>query len=179
MSQWVPALGAFQRSLREDPQFYMSMMEQSDVYLEMGNSKEALHFAKEAVALNENNLDFQKKLAFLYIDSGKFEESLSCLKKLVEAEPKRFYNWYAFSEMLMLIGEYDDAVIVLQKALLSHQRAELYYQLSNCYFNLKNESEGVVMLEKALKLDPSLSKDMQQKYPFIKEQVKKIKTKKK
>ena len=35
------------------------------------------------------------------------------------------------------------------------------------------------MLEKALKLDPSLSKDMQQKYPSIKEQVKKIKTKKK
>lgn len=101
------------------------------------------------------------------------------VEKLVETEPNRFYNWYAFSEMLMLIGEYDDAVIVLQKALLSHQRAELYYQLSNCYFNLKNESEGVVMLEKALKLDPSLSKDMQQKYPFIKEQVKKIKTKKK
>ena len=35
------------------------------------------------------------------------------------------------------------------------------------------------MLDKALKLDPSMSKDMQQKYPFIKEQVKKIKTKKK
>jgi hypothetical protein len=51
------------------------MMEQSDIYLEMGSNREALHFAKEAVALNENNLDFQKKLAFLYI-SGRFEESL-------------------------------------------------------------------------------------------------------
>ena len=33
------------------------------------------------------------------------------------------------------------------------------------------------MLKKDLKIDPSLSKDMQQKYPLIKEQVKKIKTK--
>ena len=155
------------------------MMEQSYIYEDMGNTKEALYFAQEAVALNDSNLEYQKRLAFLYITCGEYEESLACLKRLVETEPNRFYNWYAFSEMLMLIGEYDDAVIVLQKALLSHQRAELYYQLSNCYFNLKNESEGVVMLEKALKLDPSLSKDMQQKYPFIKEQVKKIKTKKK
>ena len=44
-----------------------------------GKHEKALHFAKEAVALNENNLEFQKKLAFLYIDSGRFEESLSCL----------------------------------------------------------------------------------------------------
>ena len=60
----MEALRAFQKSLREDPQFYLSMMEQSDLYLEMGSMKEALHFAKEAVALNENNLEFQKKLAF-------------------------------------------------------------------------------------------------------------------
>ncbi len=65
------------------------MMEQSDLYLEMGSMKEALHFAKEAVALNENNLEFQKKLAFLYIDSGRFEESLSCLKKLVDVRAKK------------------------------------------------------------------------------------------
>ncbi len=123
--------------MREDPQFYLSMMEQSDLYLEMGSMKEALHFAKEAVALNENNLEFQKKLAFLYIDSGRFEESLTCLKKLVDAEPKRFYNWYAYSEVLMLIGEYEDAITVLEKLPKFTKEQNLYYQLSNSYLNLK------------------------------------------
>ena len=176
----VPALTSFQKSLREDPQFYLAMMEQSNIYEEMGNTKEALYFAQEAVALNVGNLEYQKRLAFLYITCGEYEESLACLKKLTESEPTRFYNWYAYSEVLMLIGEYEEAVAILEKALLTHQRAELYYQLSNCYFNLKNnDGEGVLALEKALQLDPSLSKDMQQKYPFIKEQVKKIKTKKK
>lgn len=175
----VPALTSFQKSLREDPQFYLAMMEQSQIYEEMGNTKEALYFAHEAATLNEGNLEYQKRLAFLYITCGEYEESLSCLKKLIESEPSRFYNWYAYSEVLMLIGEYEEAITVLEKALQTHQRAELYYQLSNCYFNLKNDSEGIQKLEKALQLDPSLSKDMQQKYPFIKEQVKKIKTKKK
>lgn len=175
----LEALRAFQKSLKEDPQFYLSMMEQSDIYLELGSRAEALHFAKEAVVLNENNLDFQKKLAFLYIDSGKFEESLTCLKKLVDAEPSRFYNWYAYSEVLMLVGDYQDAITVIENAVKSHERAELYYQLSNCYLNLDNEEKGQEALRKALELDATLSEDMQQKYPYIKDQVKQVKSKKK
>lgn len=175
----VPALTSFQKSLREDPQFYLAMMEQSLIYEELGNPKEALYFAQEAANLNEGNVEYQKRLAFLYITCGDYEESLTCLKKLIESEPTRFYNWYAYSEVLMLIGEYEEAVTILEKALKAHPRAELYYQLSNCYFHLKHEADGVEQLKKALELDPTLSKDMQQKYPSIKEQVKKIKTKKK
>ncbi|CAA7392127.1 tetratricopeptide repeat protein [Chryseobacterium fistulae] len=177
LKQPILALNAFQKSLREDPQFYLAMMEQSYLYEEMGGMSEALHFAKEATQLNETNLDYQKRLAFLFIDSGKFEESLSCLDKLVEAEPSRFYNWYAYSEVLMLLGEYGEAVDILMKALKKHDRAELYYQLSNCYFNLKNQEKGVESLQQALSLDPSLAPDMQKKYPFIKDEVKKAKAK--
>ena len=177
--QPVLALNSFQKSLRDDPQFYLSMMEQSYIYEDMGGMKEALYFAKEAVSLNENNLDYQKRLAFLYIDSGRFEESLECLKKLVDFEPQRFYNWYAYSEVLMLIGEFEEAISVLKKATKLHNRAELYYQLSNCYFQLNNQKEGRNILSIALGLDPNLLEDMQQKYPFIKEEAEKVKTKRK
>ncbi|MGG5209409.1 tetratricopeptide repeat protein [Chryseobacterium sp. MIQD13] len=175
--QSIMALNAFQKSLREDPQFYLAMMEQSYLYEEMGGMKEALHFAKEATMLNDSNLDYQKRLAFLFIDSGKFEESLACLKKLVDAEPSRFYNWYAYSEVLMLLGEYEEAVTILDKAIKVHDRAELYYQLSNCYFNLRNAEKGAESLQKALSIDSSLATDMQKKYPFIKDEVKKVKAK--
>ena len=165
--QPVAALFAFQKSLIEDPQFYLSMMEQSFIYEEMGAMKESLHFALEATALNDSNLDYQKRLAFLYIDSGKFEESLICLEKIVKAEPDRFYNWYAYIEVLMLIGEYEDAVTAVDQATKLHQRAELYYQLSNASFQLKDEKNGNLALQKALQLDPSLYADMQIKYPQI------------
>ena len=177
--QPVLALNAFQKSLRDDPQFYLSMMEQSYVYEDMGSMKEALHFAKEAISLNDGNLDYQKRLAFLYIESGKFEESLDCLKKLVDSEPTRFYNWYAYSEVLMLLGEYEDAIVVLVEATKMHTRAELFYQLSNCYFHLNNQKKGRATLNTALELDPHLIEDMKQKYPFIKDEVEKVKTKKK
>ena len=169
MKQSINALNFFQKSLREDPQFYLSMMEQSYVYEEMGGMKEALYFAKEATSFNENNLDYQKRLAFLYIDSGNFEESLKSLKTLVDAEPNRFYNWYAYTEVMMLLGEYEEAVPVLEKAIKKHKRAELYYQLSNCYYNLKNEEKGKQMLRTALELDASLLKNMELKYPYLKD----------
>ena len=144
----------------------------------MGAMQESLHFAKEATSLNDGNLDYQKRLAFLFIDSGKFEESLVCLKKLVDAEPSRFYNWYAYSEVLMLLGEYEEAITVLNSALKFHDdRAELFYQLSNCYFNLNNNEKGAESLERALELDSSLVTDMQKKYPYIKDEVKKAKDK--
>ncbi|MCG7279929.1 tetratricopeptide repeat protein [Chryseobacterium taklimakanense] len=179
MKQLVNALSSFQKSLIEDPQFYLAMMEQSYIYEEMGGMKEALHFAKEATNLNENNLDYQKRLAFLYIDSGKFEESLYCLKKLVDHEPNRFYNWYAYAEVIMLLGDYEDAVTTLLKATRKHKRAELYYQLSNCYYHLREDEKGREALRKALELDPGLAEDMQQKYPYIKDEMKKVKSKKK
>lgn len=172
LKQSVSALNAFQNALREDPQFYMAMMEQSDVYYDMGRKPEAVYFAKEAVALNGNNLDYQKKLAFLFIDTEQFEESLICLKKIVEMEPNRFYNWYAYSEVLMLVGEYEEAISVLEKSLKIFYRAELFYQMSNCYFHLKEEKKAKEYLEIALDLDPSLSEDMQQKYPHIREEIK-------
>jgi tetratricopeptide (TPR) repeat protein len=177
--QFIQALNAFQKSLRDDPQFYLSMMEQSFVYEELGGMKEALHFAKEAVSFNENNIDYQKRLAFLYIDSGKFEESLACLKILINLEPSRFYNWYAYCEVLMLIGDYEEAISVLNKATKMHNRAELFYQQSNCCFHLNNQKDGRKSLATALELDPKLLEDMQQKYPFIKEEVDKVKAKKK
>ncbi len=177
--QFVLALNAFQKSLRDDPQFYLSMMEQSYVYEELGSPKEALHYAKEAVSLNGGNMHYQKRLAFLYIDSGKIEESIACLKKLVADEPARFYNWYAFSEVLMLVGEFEEATSLLLDALKHHNRAELYYQLSNCYLQMNNQKEGRKMLAIALELDPQQLEDMQEKYPYLRDEAEKVKTKKK
>ena len=68
----------------------------------------------------------------------------------------------------MLIGEYEDAITVLEQATKIHQRAELYYQLSNSYLHLNDEENGQKKsIKKALELDESLSSDMQEKYPLL------------
>lgn len=180
LGERVQALQSFRKSLVEDPQFYLSMMEKSYIYEDLGDKYQALKYAQEAVFLNESNLDYQKRLAFLYIDMGKVAQSLECLKKITNAEPDRFYNWYAYAEALMLLQQYEDAVIVLNTALYHHkQRAELYYQLSNAYFYIGNINLAKEVLKVAQSLNPDLISDMQKKYPFIKNEYKKEKEKNK
>ena len=60
----------------------------------------------------------------------------------------------------MLLGEYEEAVTLLNEAVKAHNRAELYYQLSNCYLNLKDQEKGIESLHKALDLDPTLVTDL-------------------
>ena len=79
----------------------------------------------------------------------------------------------------MLLGEYYHALESLEKAFKVHNRAELFYQQSNCYFHLKEDKKGRESLKIALSLDEDIAEDMQQKYTFIKDQVKKVRAKKK
>lgn len=165
----IIALKYFQKSLIEDPQYYPAMMEQSFVYEALHAMEEALHFAKEATMLNEGNLEYQKRLAYLYIERSRFDEGAICLKKIVDAEPNRFYNWYAYIEVLMLLEEYEEAIRTLSIGLKRHKRAELYYQLSHCHFQLNQNQLAQEALQKAIALDESLMGEMQKKYPSIRE----------
>ena len=71
----------------------------------------------------------------------------------------------------MIIGEYYVAILILEKAVKIHHRAELFYQMSNCYFHLKEEEKGKEFLDIAVRLDPFISEDMQQKYPYIRKEI--------
>jgi membrane-bound inhibitor of C-type lysozyme len=78
----------------------------------------------------------------------------------------------------MLIGEFEETITVLKLAIERHEKAELYYQLSNCYFHLKMHNEGNNALVQAIYLDATILEDMKMKYPQIKEEIRKIKAKK-
>jgi len=167
LEQPILALKTLHKSLYEDPQFHASMVSISEIYEELGNVQEAARFALEASKFNENDVELQQRLAFLYVSMGELEIAINCLEKIVEIEPKRFYNWYAYVEILMLIGDYNRAKNKLIIATKIHNRAELYYQMSNCYFNLSLENHAKTSLKQALELDPTLLHDMQLKYPLI------------
>lgn len=171
------ALTFFQESLKEDPQFYLSMNEQSLIYENRGQITEALYFAEMSSAHNVFNLDQQRRLAFLNLRAGNILESSECIKTLLDEEPSVFYTWYAYAEVLMILGSYPEALETLEKAIKLHPRAELYYQQSNCFFHLKDEKKGQESLKIALSLNEEIAEDMQLKYPHIKKNIQKFRKK--
>jgi len=167
MGQKYLALEALYNSIYEDPQYYESMKVISEIYEEMGNIQEAAKWAIKASVYNENDIDLQQKLVFLHLSLGRLDIAVTCLKKVVEINPDKFHNWYAYAEVLMLMGKYEEAEKKLLTAIETHHKAELYYQLSNCYFNLDMKEHAKKALNNALELDPTMFNDMQQKYPSI------------
>ena len=51
-------------------------------------------------------------------------------------------------------------------------KAELYYQLSNCYYLLANEKEGKKAFDKASEMNSSIQKEMFEKYPILENKLK-------
>lgn len=164
---------AFQQSLIEDPQFSLPMMELSFIYEEKGELAESLHFAKEATSFCEDNISYQKRLAFLYIENAQYENGLASLKKITQFHPNYFFGWYAYIEVLIAIGDSETALYELQKATKLHHKAELFYQMSHCYFDLKNENEGKKYLLKAIELNSEILVDFTEKYDTIRRFLKK------
>lgn len=161
------ALKSYHQSLHEDPQLAEAWMMTSDLYESLGNYDESLFYLNRAAELDSMNPDLWKRRAYLHIQLSKLEESSLDYYKLVELEPKNFYNWLGLVEVLITIGEYQKAIEAIFKAQKHFNRAELYYQLSNCYYLSGEEQLGKGMFLKALEMNASLQLEMFKKYPIL------------
>lgn len=161
------ALKAFHQSLHEDPQLDQAWVATSDLYESIGNFEEALYYLNRAIDLDSLNIDYWKRRAYLHIQLVRFEEASLDYYRLVELEPKNFYNWLGLSETLITIGDYQKAIEAVYRGLKHFNRAELYYQLSNCYYLLGEEEMGLNAFNKASEMNASLQVEMFKKYPIL------------
>lgn len=161
------ALKAFHQSLHEDPQLDQAWVATSDLYESIGNFEEALYYLNRAIDLDSLNIDYWKRRAYLHIQLVRFEEASLDYYRLVELEPKNFYNWLGLSETLITIGDYQKAIEAVYRGLNHFNRAELYYQLSNCYYLLGEEEMGLNAFNKASEMNASLQVEMFKKYPIL------------
>ncbi len=163
------ALGILKQALKEDPNFDALYFEISKIYEHLGNLQESLYYTKKAVELDIKNLDFLRKQTYLHIKLQHFEEAIIDFKNLLKLEPHRFTSHYAFSELLLSIGEFEEAVAFLNQNKLRFGRAEFYYQLSSCYLYLHKTEKAEDALGKAMEINPKILKKTVDKYPILKD----------
>ncbi|MBA5628312.1 tetratricopeptide repeat protein [Moheibacter lacus] len=161
------ALKSFHQSIHEDPQLDQAWVATSDLYESIGNYDEALYYLNRALDLDNLNIDYWKRRAYLHIQLVRFEESTLDYYRLVELEPNNFYNWLGLTETLITIGDYHKAIEAVYRSLKHFNRAELYYQLSNCFYLLGEEENGEAAFKKASEMNESLQVEMFKKYPIL------------
>ena len=161
------ALKAYHQSIHEDPQLDQSWVATSDLYESLGNYEEALYYLNRGIDLDDSNYEYWKRRAYLHVLLVRFEEASLDYYRLIELEPNNFYNWIGLSETLMTIGDYQKAIDAVYKGLKHFNRAELYYQLSTCYYLLGEEEMGKQSFKKASEMNASLQVEMFKKYPIL------------
>lgn len=168
LEQPQKALNSYHQAINEDPQMDIIWSETADVYEKLGGIEEAIHYLKRAVDLDANNTEYLKKLTFLSIQMGYYEEAEITYEKIVSREPNHFLNWFGYTELLILLGEYAKAISVAKRGLIRFERAELYYQISCCEYLLNRNKKGSASLHRAKLLNPKLWDEMLLKYPILK-----------
>lgn len=162
------ALKSFHQAIHDDPQLDKAWISTSDLYESLGNYQDAMYYLERALDLDGSAPDYWKRHAFLNIQLGKYEEAVEDYYKMVELEPLNFYNWIGLVETLIVIGDFKRGISAAKSGLENFQRAELYYQLSNCYYLDNQEDKGLIAFRKAIELDESLRLEMYKKYPYLK-----------
>ncbi|MXV37991.1 tetratricopeptide repeat protein [Flavobacteriaceae bacterium Ap0902] len=168
MGEPKKALNSLHIAIHEDPQLDIAWSETSEVYEKLESLEEAIHYLKRAIDLDVNNVGYLKRLAFLSIKLGYYEEAELTYEKIVDREPNHFLNWFGYTELLIILGEYQKAITVAQRGLKRFERAELYYQISCCEYLLNRNKKGSTTLHRARLLNPKLWDEMLLKYPILK-----------
>ena len=163
---------AFHQSIHEDPQLDQAWVATSDLYESLGNFEEALYYLNRALDLDGLNSDYWKRRAYIHIQLVRLEEAALDYYRMVELEPDNYFNWLGLSEVLITIGDYQKAIEAVLSGLKRFNKAELYYQLSNCYYLLANEKEGKKAFDKASEMNSSIQKEMFEKYPILENKLK-------
>lgn len=168
MNEYFKALKFYLQSIHEDPQLDLAWIGAATVYEKLGNLEEARHYTARAKDLDSPNLNYRKKLANLNVQLGFLEEALEEYEIILTMESDKFLNSYIYTELLVLLGHYEKAILELENSISKFNRAESYYQLSHCYFLLKNQQKGKENLKLAKEKNPRLFDEMVQKYPILK-----------
>ena len=161
------ALKAFHQAIHDDPQLEKAWICTSDLYESLGNYQDGLYYLERAIDLDNAVPDYWKRHAFFNIQLGKYEEAVNDYYKMVDLEPLNFYNWIGLVETLIAIGDFKKGIQAAIDGLRNFNRAELYYQLSNCYYLDNQETKGLEAFRKAIDLDESLKLEMYKKYPIL------------
>ncbi len=157
------AYGLVQKAISMDPQNAFARSTLGDIYLNQRQHDKAVTEGEKAIALNPNYAGGYGVLATAMHFSGRFEESVSLMKKAFRLDPKITPSFQVYwCKNYIFLEQYDQALD------LCHRMEEQARQgkfapwippilFANIYQEMGREDEARIAVEKALQLRPDLS----------------------
>ncbi|MCK4657260.1 MAG: hypothetical protein KAT85_09500, partial [candidate division Zixibacteria bacterium] len=142
-----------------------------DILLSIGNAFQSMRqhdsaavYYKRAIKVNDLRLDAHSSLAFLEMDSGRFEESMQSWRKCIMLEPQYVHGYFFIGKMLNDLGKRQEALDMWNSALsvqpgftpALYQSALLYEKLDQID-SVESRLRRIVEADTAAAKDPEIS----------------------
>jgi len=168
LSDEKTALKYYNLTIKEDPMLDKGWLALTNLYIKNKNYQKALYFINKAIQIDDENAMFWSRFAEVNLKLNLFEEAAKAFQKCVDLEDYRLDIFVALVDVLHFLGEFADAIVVLDKAKkLYVDFAEIEYRLSGLHFLNQNKTKGFQYLKNALQLDYEYHQIVYELYPVI------------
>jgi len=147
------------KSLAEDPDFFMANFQLAMYYLYFGNENEFTEYANKAInckaKLSKGELLLKDALSKLL--ENKTADVTDIGKKLIEEFPNDVYAYYPLITFQGLIQDYEGEINTLKSALeIAERPAPIYNTLGYTYMVLKQFDQAEIAFNKYIELAPNI-----------------------
>jgi adenylate cyclase len=158
------AQNLFQEAIAHDPNYaiaysYLARTHNMDMWFGSSKSpgeslKQALKFAKKAIALDENLADAHSILGYIYTLMRQHEQAIAEGKKAVELAPNSDSAKYMYGISLNYFGRRNEAIRLMERAIrLNPMPPGIYYHhLGTAYYHSGRYEEAIAAFKKTLQL---------------------------
>jgi len=177
LKDFSKAIKNYKLALIEDPLLDKALLMLTDVYYKKGNYPKALHYLNRAIEIDESNPVLWRNYAEINIKLNFYEEAMKAFNTCIDLGDISLEVYLAMSDVLLYIGDINDAIAVLVKAkAFFNEVAEIEYRLFGLFFLLNQKKNSFLHLKTALNIDPGYCNLVKDLFPtvFNNDEVKKL-----
>lgn len=165
MNNFKTAIPYFQKAVSLKPTDARWIYEMALIYYGMHDDKNALKYLLEAANKGyKQDAEYQENLAIAYLDNGEQEKGLEIMKSLLQRRPSDQHILELLAQASYDAKKWDDAISYWDQMLaLDKENASALYMIGMSYQKKGDVAKGQALCDKAIQIDPSLSKNKQKK----------------
>jgi tetratricopeptide (TPR) repeat protein len=160
MSNYKKAAGCYEQALERDSTNVNWMYEAGMVFYSIPDDKKAIYwFEKAGDKGYKRTNDYVENLANAYLNTKNFEKGKDLLLEVLQKRPADQELLYNVADAFYRCGKYDDAIGYWDKVLeIDKTKAGALYMIGMAYQKKGDKAKGTALCDKAIQMDPSLSK---------------------
>jgi tetratricopeptide (TPR) repeat protein len=127
------------------------------IQLQQNNKSEALYSFTQAYTLDDQFLDAGDKRAYLLAEE-RIGDAIELYLELIKKDPNSPRRFHAIGKVLFIRGDYDEAILALERSLqLDSRKLTSYHLLAQCYCKKSDYYQAIECYRHILQIDPKNS----------------------